>query len=128
MKAYRGSGGIVSRILDLGTRQMWMVSFTPRPLYPQGESPWYPLNRRLGGPQSRSGRGGENKNSQSLPRLEPLIIQSVAQCYTAELSWLLDGVCNEGYFRLEFGDPAVSRTIISMNLIISSSLNQRYDN
>jgi hypothetical protein len=31
-----------------------MVSFTPRPLYPQGKSPWYPL----GGPQSRSGRGG----------------------------------------------------------------------
>jgi hypothetical protein len=38
--------------------------FTPRPLYPQGESPWYPLDRRLGGPQSRSGRGGEEKNSQ----------------------------------------------------------------
>jgi hypothetical protein len=33
----------------------------------QGMSPWYPLDRRLGGPQSRSGRGGEEKNSQSLP-------------------------------------------------------------
>jgi hypothetical protein len=29
-----------------------MVSFTPRPLYPQGKSSWYPLDRRLGGPQS----------------------------------------------------------------------------
>jgi hypothetical protein len=29
-----------------------MVSFTPRPLYPQGKSPWYPLDRRLGGPQT----------------------------------------------------------------------------
>jgi hypothetical protein len=31
----------------------------PRPLYPQEKNPWYPLDRRLGGPQSRSGRGGE---------------------------------------------------------------------
>jgi hypothetical protein len=40
-----------------------VVSFTLRPLYSQGKSPWYPLDRRLGGPQSRSGRG-EEKNSQ----------------------------------------------------------------
>jgi hypothetical protein len=31
-----------------------MVSFTPRPLYPQGKSPWYPLGRTLGRPQSLS--------------------------------------------------------------------------
>jgi hypothetical protein len=31
-----------------------------------GKSPWYPLDRRLGGPQSRSGRGGEDKNFQPL--------------------------------------------------------------
>jgi hypothetical protein len=37
---------------------------------PQGKSPWYPLDRRLGGPQSRSGRGGEEKNSQPPPGLE----------------------------------------------------------
>jgi hypothetical protein len=49
-----------------------VVSFTPWPLYPQGKSPWYPLNRRLGGPQSRSGHsGGEEKNSQSPPGIEP---------------------------------------------------------
>jgi hypothetical protein len=58
MKAYWGSGCIAPRIVDLGTRWRWVVSFTPRPLYPQGRSPWYPLDRRLGGPQSRSGRGG----------------------------------------------------------------------
>jgi hypothetical protein len=56
---------------DLGTRWRWVVSFTPRPLYPQGKSPWYPLDRRLRGPQSRSGRGGEEKNSQPLPQIEP---------------------------------------------------------
>jgi hypothetical protein len=59
MKTYCGSGGIVPQILDLGTRWRWVVSFMPRPLYPRGKSPWYPLDRRLGGPQSRSGRDGE---------------------------------------------------------------------
>jgi hypothetical protein len=28
------------------------------PLYPQGKSPWYPLDKRLGGPQRRSESGG----------------------------------------------------------------------
>jgi hypothetical protein len=39
-----------------------MVSYTPRPLYPRGKSPRHPLDRRLGGPQSRSGRCGEERN------------------------------------------------------------------
>jgi hypothetical protein len=34
----------------------------PLPLYPRRKSPWYPLDRRLGGPQSRSGCCGEDKN------------------------------------------------------------------
>jgi hypothetical protein len=46
-------------------------SFTPRPLYPQGKSPWYPLDRRLGGHQRRSGRGGEEKNYQPPSGIEP---------------------------------------------------------
>jgi hypothetical protein len=68
---------------------MAVVSFTSRPLYPQGKSPWYPLDRRLGGPQSRSGHGGEEKNSQPLSGIELPIIQPVAQRYTTELSRLL---------------------------------------
>jgi hypothetical protein len=52
---------------------------------PQDRSPWYPLARRLGGPQSWSGRGGKEKNSQSLPGLESPVIQPLAQRYTAEL-------------------------------------------
>jgi hypothetical protein len=47
------------------------------------------MDRRLGGPQSRSGHGGEKKNSQPLPGLEPPIIQPLAQRYTTELSRLL---------------------------------------
>jgi len=49
---------------------MDVVSFMPRPLYPQGKNPQYPLVRRLGEPQSRSGRGVEEKNSQLPPRIE----------------------------------------------------------
>jgi hypothetical protein len=85
MKAYWGSGGIAARILDLGTRWRWAVSFTPRPLYPQGKSPWYPLDRRLGGTRSLSGCGGEEKNSQLLPGLETPNIQLVAQRCITEL-------------------------------------------
>jgi hypothetical protein len=77
MTAYWGSGGIDHLILDLGTKWRWVVSFTPRPLYPQGKSPWYPLYKRLVGPQSRSGRRGGDKNSQALPRLKPPIIHPV---------------------------------------------------
>jgi hypothetical protein len=64
-----------------------MVSFKLRSLYSQGKSTWYPLDRRLGGPQSRSGSGGEEKNSQLLLGLEPMIIQPLAQRYATELSW-----------------------------------------
>jgi hypothetical protein len=48
------------------------------------KSSWYPLDKRLGGPQSRSGRGGEEKNSQPLPESNPRtpIVQPVAQRYT----------------------------------------------
>jgi hypothetical protein len=66
MEAYWGSGGIAPLIL--WPRHYMEVS---RQLYTQGKSPWYPLDRRLGGPQSCSGRGGEEKNSQSSPGMEP---------------------------------------------------------
>jgi hypothetical protein len=38
---------------------------------PPGKEPLVPLDRRLGGPQKRSGHGGEEKNSQSPPGIEP---------------------------------------------------------
>jgi hypothetical protein len=47
------------------------------------------MGRGLGGFQGRSGRGGDEKNSHPMPRLEPQIIQPVAQRYTTELSQLL---------------------------------------
>jgi len=39
MKMYWESGGIATRILYLGTRLRWVVSFTPRPFHSQGMRP-----------------------------------------------------------------------------------------
>jgi hypothetical protein len=53
---------------------------------PPGKSPWFPLDRRLGGPQSRSGHGGGKKKfpapsprRESNPRTP--IVQPVVQRY-----------------------------------------------
>jgi hypothetical protein len=58
---HMGSGCIDPHFLDLGISWRWVVSSTLWPLYPRGKSPRYPLDRRLGGTQSRSGRHGEEK-------------------------------------------------------------------
>jgi hypothetical protein len=62
-----------------------VVSFMPRPLYPQRKSPWYPLYKRLDGRQSQSGHGGEERICQPLPGLERPIVQPVSQRYTTGL-------------------------------------------
>jgi hypothetical protein len=56
-----GSGCIDPRFHDLGITWRWVISFTPLLLYPLEKSPRYPLDMRLGGPQSRSARRGEEK-------------------------------------------------------------------
>jgi hypothetical protein len=38
---------------------------------PPGKDPLVPIGRRLGGPQSHSGRGGDEKNSQPPAGIEP---------------------------------------------------------
>jgi hypothetical protein len=53
------SGYIDRYFLELGASWRWEVSFKPRPLYPRGKRPWYPSYRRLGWPQSLSGRREE---------------------------------------------------------------------
>jgi hypothetical protein len=77
--------------LDLGTRMRWVVSFTPRSLYRQGKSPWYPLDRRFGGPHSRSGRGGKEKSSQPQPGLDPYNPDRPAR--SPALYWLSYHIC-----------------------------------
>jgi hypothetical protein len=74
---------------------MVLDQFSPRQLYLQGKSPWYTLNMRIGGPQSRSGHGGEEKNSQPMPEQEPPIINPAAQRYTAELTGVSKNIINK---------------------------------
>jgi hypothetical protein len=51
--AHRESRGIALPFHDHGTRRVWGVSVTPRPLFTPGKTR-YPLYRRLGGPQGRA--------------------------------------------------------------------------
>jgi hypothetical protein len=60
----------------------------PQLLYPQGKNPRYPLDRKLGGLQSQSGCSGEEKNSQPLLVLEPLIIQTVMKSKEGSLNFV----------------------------------------
>jgi hypothetical protein len=54
------SGSRDPHFLDLGSSWRQVFSLT-LPLYPRGKWPRYPMDRRLGGPQSRSARYGEGK-------------------------------------------------------------------
>jgi hypothetical protein len=49
------SGRIDLCLLNLGTSCRWVVSFTPRPLYPWGNRSIYPLERRRCGSKNRNG-------------------------------------------------------------------------
>jgi hypothetical protein len=95
--------------------------FTPRSLYPKGKQPWYPLDKSLGGPQSRSGRGGEGKHSQPLPALEPPIIQPVAQRYTTELYGLIYFLCinanNVHYLTVAMNNERMVRLLIPQQFV-----------
>ena len=53
-----------------------MVNITPHCFTPRKE-PRYPLNRRLGGPQSQNGRLEIDKNHLLLPHFKPQIVQLI---------------------------------------------------
>jgi hypothetical protein len=53
----------------------------PAALLP-GKEPQYPLGRRLGGPQSRSGRRGKNSTPYRDKNYDPSIVQRVAGRYS----------------------------------------------
>jgi hypothetical protein len=60
-----------SIVLNLGSRWKWMISFTPLPNCSRGNSPWYPLDRWLGGTESQSGLYGGDKNLLPLRESNP---------------------------------------------------------
>jgi hypothetical protein len=101
MKTCWGSGGIAPRILDLGTGWRWMVSFAPRPLYPHGKSPWYPLDTRLGGPRAVLDtvvkRNIPSSRRESNPRTP--IVHPVAQRYT---DWAITALLVTVYRAVKF--------------------------
>jgi hypothetical protein len=68
--------------LDLDISWRLMLSFTPLPLYHRGKDPRYPFDRRLGGPQSRSGQRGENSWPYRDSNSDLSVVQPVASRYT----------------------------------------------
>ena len=76
--AHRGSRGIALLFLDHGTR--WGEGSASRPgrSLPPGKTQ-YPLYRRLGGPQ---GRSGQVRKFSPPPGFDPRAVQPVASCYT----------------------------------------------
>jgi hypothetical protein len=77
-----------STFLDLSTRWRWVVSFTLR-----GNSPRYPLDRRLGGPLSRSGRNVKRKISYPYQESNP---SRPARSYTDWAIPVIQEYLNEG--------------------------------
>jgi hypothetical protein len=68
-----------STILYLGDRWKWVVSFSPMSFYAGERSPRFAMYRRLGVPQSLSGRYGEKKTPLPILGIEPefSVVQSV---------------------------------------------------
>ena len=78
MKAQRGSGGIA--VLSLTSALDGGGWSTPRPgRFTPGKETRYPLYRRLGGPQGRSGRV---RKISPTPGFDPQTVQPVASRYT----------------------------------------------
>jgi hypothetical protein len=95
-----------------------VVSFTPRPLYPQGMSPRYPLDRRLGALQSRSGRFGEEKILDTTGTRTPTPRSSSPQLVAipTTLSRLLNKMSFAGFEVLKAADMTPSSPVCSPTL------------
>jgi hypothetical protein len=65
-------------ILNVGARRRGVANLTPFHITPR-KGTWYPLNRKLSGPQiGRSGRFGEQTEYFLLPIFETRTIQHIA--------------------------------------------------
>jgi len=63
------------------------VSVQPWSLYPGEKSPRYSLERRLGGPQSRCGRSGEEKQSSTVQREGQIKERRLKNCRKVHLQF-----------------------------------------
>jgi hypothetical protein len=77
-KAFRESSGIAYSVLDVGTRRGEGSASRPGRFLPPGKTR-YPLYRRLGGPQGRSGQVRKISPPQGF---DPQTVQPVASRYT----------------------------------------------
>jgi hypothetical protein len=80
---HRGSRDIALLFHDHGTRRGWGVSVTPQTNFTPGKT-WYPLYRRLGGPQ---GQSGQVRKISPPPGFDPRTVQPVASHYTDWATW-----------------------------------------
>jgi hypothetical protein len=67
--------------LEVSTRSKWVSKLHFTDLFTPGTEPRNPLNRRLGGTKSMSGRFWRTDNSLFLPKFEPLSAQLIATRY-----------------------------------------------
>lgn len=72
--------------INLGATWRSLLSYTPRPLYTGRKSPWYPLGRRLGGPQSRSGRDVKRRISDHIRNRTPIVHLAVLKVSNSVLN------------------------------------------
>jgi hypothetical protein len=84
-------------VLYLGIIWRWVVSFTPRPVYPR-----YPMDRRLGWPQSPCGRNEEVKILRTYrdSNSDPWVVQPAASRCT---DWAADTFHDESCFARSAG-------------------------
>ena len=80
---HRGSRGIALLFHDHGTRKCEGSASRPSRSVPRGKTR-YPLYRRLGGPQ---GRSGQVRKISPLPVFDPRTVQPVASRYTHYATW-----------------------------------------
>jgi hypothetical protein len=85
--AHRRSRGIALLFHDHSTRRGWGVSITPRPLFTPGKGP-VPIDRRLGGPQ---GRSGQVRKISPPPGFDPRTVRPIASRYTDCATWPTSG-------------------------------------
>jgi hypothetical protein len=86
---------------------------TPRPFYPLGKSSRYQFDRSIGRPQSRSGRGGEEKKSHTLS--VPGVSFRLSSLYT---DWATLASCNKPLFYAMYHSYWQSQIWASLKVVI----------